>query len=292
MENILNYYYDINVIDIKKYDYYYLITSDNEEEYLFNEIINIDELKEIIDYLNNTNMLYHLLMLTKEQNLTITYNDKEYALFKVRDNDNLNIFSFSNLITNGKCIWGTLWSNRVDYYLEQLKEVVDINEIKYAMDYYISLAEIAISYFNTLEEIYKSNELTYTISHHITSSPVTKYELYNPSNMCKDLIVRDVAEYIKASFFEDILTNNEILNLIDKINLNEALANYLLVRLIYPSYMFKIYDKYIETKEIDRKFYEYMKKSREYEHLLANIYNKLKIKFPIKAYIYFFKDQY
>lgn len=292
MENILNYYYDINVIDIKKYDYYYHITSDDEEEYLFNEIINIDELKEIIDYLNNTNMLYHLLMLTKEQNLTITYNDKEYALFKVRDNDNLNIFSFSNLITNGKCIWGTLWSNRVDYYLEQLKEVVDINEIKYAMDYYISLAEIAISYFNTLEEIYKSNELTYTISHHITSSPVTKYELYNPSNMCKDLIVRDVAEYIKASFFEDILTNNEILNLIDRINLNEALANYLLVRLIYPSYMFKIYDKYIETKEIDRKFYEYMKKSREYEHLLANIYNKLKLKFPIKAYIYFFKDQY
>lgn len=292
MENILNYFYDINVIDIKKYDYYYLITSDDEEEYLFNEIINIDELKEIIDYLNNTNMLYHLLMLTKEQNLTITYNDKEYALFKVRDNDNLNIFSFSNLITNGKCIWGTLWSNRVDYYLEQLKEVVDINEIKYAMDYYISLAEIAISYFNTLEEIYKSSELTYTISHHITSSPLSKYELYNPSNMCKDLIVRDVAEYIKASFFEDILTNNEILNLIDNINLNEALANYLLVRLIYPSYMFKIYDKYIETKEIDRKFYEYMKKSREYEHLLANIYNKLKLKFSIKAYIYFFKDQY
>ena len=292
MENILNYYYDINVIDIKKYDYYYLITSDDEEDYLFNEIINIDELKEIIDYLNNTNMLYHLLMLTKEQNITITYNDKEYALFKVRDNDNLNIFSFSNLITNGKCIWSTLWANRVDYYLEQLKEVVDVNEIKYAMDYYISLAEIAISYFNTLEEIYKSNELTYTISHHITSSPVSKYELYNPSNMCKDLIVRDVAEYIKASFFEDILTNNEILNLIDRINLNEALANYLLVRLIYPSYMFKIYDKYIETKEIDRKFYEYMKKSREYEHLLANIYNKLKLKFPIKAYIYFFKDQY
>lgn len=292
MENILNYYYDINVINIKKYDYYYLITSDEGEEYLFNEIINIDELKEIIDYLNNTNMLYHLLMLTKEQNITITYNDKEYALFKVRDNDNLNIFSFSNLITNGKCIWSTLWSNRVDYYLEQLKEVVDINEIKYAMDYYISLAEIAISYFNTLEEIYNSSELTYTISHHITSSPVSKYELYNPSNMCKDLIVRDVAEYIKSSFFEDILTNNEILNLVDRINLNEQLANYLLVRLIYPSYMFKIYDNYIETKEIDRKFYEYMKKSREYEHLLANIYNKLKLKFPIKAYIYFFKDQY
>ena len=38
--------------------------------------------------------------------------------------------------------------------------------------------------------------------------------------------------------------------------------------------------------------YEYMKKSREYETLLSTIYNKLKLKYSIKAYIYFFKDQY
>ena len=83
-----------------------------------------------------------------------------------------------------------------------------------------------------------------------------------------------------------------ILSLIDKINLNEALANYLLVRLIYPSYIFKLYDIFIETKELNKKFYEYMKKSREYETLLSTIYNKLKLKYSIKAYIYFFKDQY
>lgn len=292
MENILNYYYQLNIIDIKKKDYYYLLTTDEYEQYIFNEIIDPNELKENLDYLNNTNVLYDLLILTKEGNITINYNDKEYALFKVRNNENLNILSFSNLITTGKLKWGTLWSNRVDYYLEQIAEVVEQKEIKYAMDYYISLAEIAISYFNTLSEIYNENTLTFTLSHHIVTSPIDKYMFYNPSNMCFDLSVRDIAEYIKESFFNDILTNYEILSLIDKINLNESLANYLLVRLIYPSYIFKLYDIFIETKELNKKFYEYMKKSREYETLLSTIYNKLKLKYSIKAYIYFFKDQY
>lgn len=292
MENILNYYYQLNITDIKKKDYYYLLTTDEYEQYIFNEIIDSNELKENLDYLNNTNVLYDLLILTKEGNITINYNDKEYALFKVRNNENLNILSFSNLITTGKLKWGTLWSNRVDYYLEQIAEVVEQKEIKYAMDYYISLAEIAISYFNTLSEIYNENTLTFTLSHHIVTSPVDKYMFYNPSNMCFDLSVRDIAEYIKESFFNDILTNYEILSLIDKINLNESLANYLLVRLIYPSYIFKLYDIFIETKKLNKKFYEYMKKSREYETLLSTIYNKLKLKYSIKAYIYFFKDQY
>lgn len=292
MENILNYYYQLNIIDIKKKDYYYLLTTDEYEQYIFNEIIDSNELKENLDYLNNTNVLYDLLILTKEGNITINYNDKEYALFKVRNNENLNILSFSNLITTGKLKWGTLWSNRVDYYLEQIAEVVEQKEIKYAMDYYISLAEIAISYFNTLSEIYNENTVTFTLSHHIVTSPIDKYMFYNPSNMCFDLSVRDIAEYIKESFFNNILTNYEILSLIDKINLNESLANYLLVRLIYPSYIFKLYDIFIETKELNKKFYEYMKKSREYETLLSTIYNKLKLKYSIKAYIYFFKDQY
>lgn len=292
MENILNYYYQLNIIDIKKKDYYYLLTTDEYEQYIFNEIIDSNELKENLDYLNNTNVLYDLLILTKEGNITINYNDKKYALFKVRNNENLNILSFSNLITTGKLKWGTLWSNRVDYYLEQIAEVVEQKEIKYAMDYYISLAEIAISYFNTLSEIYNENTVTFTLSHHIVTSPIDKYMFYNPSNMCFDLSVRDIAEYIKESFFNDILTNYEILSLIDKINLNESLANYLLVRLIYPSYIFKLYDIFIETKELNKKFYEYMKKSREYETLLSTIYNKLKLKYSIKAYIYFFKDQY
>lgn len=291
MENIINYYYGITIIKITKHDYYYLLKTE-EETYIFNEIINIEELKQNISYLNNTNILYHLLVLTKEKEAFIEYENKTYGLFKVRENKNYNILSFSNMITNGKTNWGNIWSERIDYYLEQIKEIVEQEEIKYAMDYYISLAEIAITYYNNLQEIYNNNDITYTLSHHIIDSPLDQYTYFNPSNMCIDINIRDIAEYIKQSFFEDTLTNKEILNLLDKINLNEPTTNYLLVRLIYPSYIFKIYDKYIETKEIDNKFYIYMKKSKEYEKLLSAIYNKLKIKYNIKAYIYFFKSQY
>ena len=49
MENILNYYYQLNIIDIKKKDYYYLLTTDEYEQYIFNEIIDSNELKENLD---------------------------------------------------------------------------------------------------------------------------------------------------------------------------------------------------------------------------------------------------
>ena len=125
MENILNYYYQLNIIDIKKKDYYYLLTTDEYEQYIFNEIIDSNELKENLDYLNNTNVLYDLLILTKEGNITINYNDKEYALFKVRNNENLNILSFSNLITTGKLKWGTSEekSEYIDKIISKIKKL-------------------------------------------------------------------------------------------------------------------------------------------------------------------------
>ena len=292
MENMLNYYYGINVIDIKKYDNYYLVKTE-DDLYILNEIYDEDTLKEIIDYLNNTNILYHLLLLNKDNEITFVYDNKKYSLFKVRNNpSNISIFDFSNLTCNGKCNWGELWAKRVDYYLEQIKEIVSSNEIKYVMDYYVSLAEIAISYFNNLQELYNEKNLYYTISHRHISSPLNSYDYLNPANMCKDLSIRDVAEYIKMSFFDDILTNNEILKLIDRITLNEEMANYLLVRLIYPSYFFNLFDKYIESREVDKKIYTYIKKSRDFETLLSLIYNKLKINFNIRAFIYFFKSEY
>lgn len=290
MENIINFYYGLTVIDCKKYDYYYLIRTD-DGSYLFNEIIDEDELRNNINFLNNTDVLYHLLVLTKDSNLFVEYDNKKYGLFKVRESNSYDIFSFSKYIYNGKCNWGMLWSNRVDYYLEQMNEVVDIDEIKYAMDYYIGLAEIAISFFNNLDSYFNSNDYVFCLSHHIINCPLDGYSFFSPVNMCFDLCIRDIAEYIKFSFFEDCLTVGEILSLVDRIDFNDCLANYFLVRLIYPSYIFRVYDNYIENKIIDNKFYIYMNKSMEYENLLSIIYNKLMVSYNIKGYIYFFKDQ-
>lgn len=292
MKSILNYFYNINVIDIDKYKDYFIVKTD-EDEFLLSEIYDFDLLKKIIDYLNGSNVLYHLLIYNKENDIVFNYEDKNYALFKVRfDKDyQENIFSFSNLILTGKCNWGEVWSNRVDYYYQQVDEIIILNEVKYIMNYYIGLAEIAITYYNNLANIYNINDLKYVISHMVINSPIDLYYFLNPTNMCIDLCIRDVAEYIKYSFYNDILTNEEIIMIISKLELNDALANYFLVRLIYPSYIFRLFDNYIETGVVDNKLYSYVKKSREFESLLGNIYLFLKNKFDIKAFIYFFKFQ-
>ncbi len=290
MENIINYYYNLNIINTQKYNYYYLITTE-DNKYLFTEINNEEELKNILNYLNKTNILYHLLVLTKDNNMFINYENKTYGLFKIRTTNTYNIFTFNKYTNTSNCNWGDLWSKRIDYYLQQLTEIVDIPEIKYAMDYYIGLAEIAISYFNNLNDYYTNNDKTYCLSHHLINTPLNDYNFLNPVNMCFDLSIRDLAEYIKYSFFEDHLTKTDILNLINQFPFNDCLANYFLDRLIYPSYIFHIYDNYIENKTIDNKFYLYMNKSLEYENLLSIIYNKLKLNYNIRGYIYFFKNQ-
>lgn len=292
MENYLSYYYGIKVLDIKEYDNYYIVSTESGK-YLLCEVHDISLTQKIIDYLNNTNFLYYLLTFTKEEKLVVNIDDKDYSLFKIRDVDsNIDILLFSNYKMKGNCNWGTIWSERVDYYLEQIKEIVDSLEIKYVMDYYLSVAEIAISYFNNLQEIYNNNILDYSISHYVVDFDMNKENYYNPANMCIDLSIRDVAEYIKFVFFEEIKTNKEILDLVDRIKLDDAMANYFLVRLIYPSYFFRVFDKYIQTNKIDKKVDVYIQKNRDYESLLSMIYSKLKNRFDIKAYIYFFKSQY
>ena len=109
--------------------------------------------------------------------------------------------------------------------------------------------------------------------------------------MIIDLNVRDIAEYIKMSFFEDILTDSEILTIVNNLNFNNIMANMFLVRLIYPSYFFNLYDQYIESREVNKKMFLYMKKSHEYESLITKIYSRLLIKNDIKAYMWIFKVQ-
>ncbi len=291
MESLLSYYYGLNVTDIKYKKDYYIINTENNIFLLCELQENIEDLEKIIDILNNTNIQYHLLVLTKEKNLYITYEGKNYCLLKVRCNLNnkVSLLTFNNVIEEGLVNWADIWSKRVDYYENQIDELIKEPNIKYAMEYYIGLTEIAIYYANNLKEIYHNNDLKYTISHKLISSPSNPLDFYNPLNMIIDLEVRDLAEYFKASFFNETLTDSELLNLIDSFKYSEPMANYLFLRLLYPSYFFYLYDDYIETKNIDPKMILYIKKSRDYESLLTKVYFKLKINYDIKIRLWFIK---
>lgn len=294
MESVINYYYGITSNKIIKKDYYYIVESDNNI-FLFAEILgNIEEVEHIIDLLNNTSIPYHLLVMTKEQKYFITYEEKNYCLLKVRCNikEKISLLTFENTKTNGESNWADIWSKRIDYYESQVEEVIKDSNIKYAIQYYIGLTEIAIYYNNLLKEIYNNNDLIYTISHKKITSPINALDYYNPLNMLVDLEIRDLAEYIKMSYFNDVLTEYELLNLIDNISFSEPMANYFYLRLLYPSYFFNLYDDYIEKREVTNEMIECIKKSKDFESLLSKIYSRLKINNDIKINLWFFKFQH
>lgn len=294
MESILNYYYGIVVNNIIKKDSYYIIECLNEK-YILDELIgNIELVEQIIDILNNTNIMYHLLVMTNDQKLFFTYEEKNYCLLKVRCNlnDKILLSSFENIRTKGDSNWADIWSKRIDYYESQVEEVIKDNSIKYALQYYIGLTEIAIYYNNVLKEVYSNNDLIYTVSHKKISSPLSALDYYNPLNMIIDIEVRDLAEYFKMSYFNDVLTEYELLNIIDNLKFSDALANYFFLRLLYPSYFFNMYDKYIETRDINNDIVECIKKSKDFEALLSKVYSRLKINNNILIRLWFFKFQH
>ncbi len=293
MESVLNYYYGVFVNKISKKEDYYIIESE-DSVYLFAELISsIEEVEHIIDILNKTDIKYHLLVLTKDQKPFITYDEKNYCLLKVRcNNEKPSLISFEKTRVEGTSNWADIWSKRIDYYESQVEEVIKEPNIKYALQYYIGLTEIGIYYNNVLKEIYSNNDLIYTVSHKKINSPFNPFNYYNPLNMIVDIEIRDLAEYFKMSYFNDVLTEYELLNLIDNLKFSEAMANYFFLRLLYPSYFFYLYDEYIESKELNDDIIECIKKSKDYEALLSKVYSRLKMNNDIKIKLWFFKFQH
>lgn len=292
MENVINYYYDLYPLEIKKINDDYHFKIDNDYYILSLILDDIEDVEHIIDELNNTNILYHLLIYNKEGNLIVNYENNNYALFKVRINlENNEVYKELPLVkVKSNNNWGLIWSKRIDYYESQFSELEFDKDIINIMQYYIGLTEIAISYFNTIKDSY--NDEMYSIGHKKTNSPINTINFYNPANMIIDLSVRDLSEYIKESFFNDILTDSEILNIINNYIFNDTMANYFLDRLLYPSYFFNLYDDYIENKEIDNKLFDIIKKSQEYEILLNKIYLNLISKYKIIISCWIFKFQH
>ena len=293
MESLLNYYYGINVRELKYKTDYYIVETGNGK-YILSELYgNIDEVQKIINILNQTNIKYHLLVLTKDNNLYITYEEKNFCLLKVRCDLNAKIplLAFNQIKIAGSSNWSEIWSQRIDYYESQVEEVIKEPNIKYALQYYIGLTEIAIYYYNNLENLLTSN-ISYSLSHKKITSPINPLEYYNPLNMLIDIEIRDIAEYIKSAFFNEILSDYEILHIIDNINFSESSANYFYLRLLYPSYFFNLYDEYIETNNLDNNLFLCIKKSSEFESLLSKIYSRLSMKNSIKIYLWFIKVQH
>ena len=275
--NFINNYYEFN----HNNNYYRLyILNEEYNIYNYNNIYTIN--KELI---NNT--LMSEIILNKDKNIITTYHNINYILLKINCNINKDItleeidyLSKVKIVNNNKSNWGLLWSKKIDY----LEELISENGKKYpqvvnSFNYFIGLSENAISYYNNIDI---DNNMMYYISHKVLRPTDKVDSLYNPLNIIYDYRVRDVAEYIKNSFWTDNHNiYNELNNYLYKNNLSLNEVKLLISRVLFPSFYFDMYEEIFNYNKEEKILNNIINRIDEYEEYLDSIIIYFKKFYPI-----------
>ena len=285
MKNIINYFYNLNITELTNKDNIYSFY-DNDELYHFyiynNNIKNLDLTKDIDDSLKNDTLI-HEIIINKDNSIITYYNNIPYILCKINININkpitlgeINYLSSKVIITNSKITyhsWQDLWSIKMDY----LEKVINENGKKYpiivdSFNYFVGMAENAISYYNNLSNKEVDNN-SLVISHRIININDTVYAIYDPVNIIIDHKARDIAEYIKYSFFSDNTNIFKELNVYFKYNYyTKDDVVMLLARVLYPSFYFNMYEDIMINSKEEKIITNITSKLDKYELYLARVF--------------------
>ena len=285
MKNIINYFYNLNITELTNKDNIYSFY-DNDELYHFyiynNNIKNVDLTKDIDDSLMKDTLI-HEIIINKDNSIITYYNNIPYILCKINININkpitlgeINYLSSKVISTNSKITyhsWQDLWSIKMDY----LEKVINENGKKYpiivdSFNYFVGMAENAISYYNNLSNKEVDNN-SLVISHRIININDTVYAIYDPVNIIIDHKARDIAEYIKYSFFSDNANIFNELNIYFKYNYyTRDDVVILLARVLYPSFYFNMYEDIMINSKEEKIITNITSKLDKYELYLARVF--------------------
>ena len=286
MKNAIEYYYNLKPKEINNYHNYYYFYYNNYLYVLFlynDEISKLNNIYNLATYLNNINIPTHQIIINNKNDIISIIDNKYYILYKILINnynkqiDIKDINYLTNIIINNNfnTNWDILWSNKIDYLEYQINQ----SGKKYPLivesfSYFVGLSENAISYFkNTILDIPKSNDATGVITHKKIDINNTLFNLYDPINIVIDYKIRDIAEYIKISFFKDNFNIFKQLNYYFSHNqLSIYLVRLLFARILYPSFYFNLYDEILTNKKEETEILKITKRISDYENYLYQIY--------------------
>ena len=291
MKNFIKFFYNMKVTNTNFINNYYEFNHNNNyyRLYILNEEYNIYNYNNIYtinkELINNT--LMSEIILNKDKNIITTYHNINYILLKINCNINKNItleeidyLSKVKIVNNNKSNWGLLWSKKIDY----LEEWISENGKKYpqvvnSFNYFVGMSENAISYYNNIEI---DNNMMYYISHKVLRPTDKVDSLYNPLNIIYDYRVRDVAEYIKNSFWTDNHNiYNELNNYLYKNNLSLNEVKLLISRVLFPSFYFDLYEDIFNYNKDEKILNNIISRIDEYEEYLNSIIIYFKRFYPI-----------
>lgn len=262
MRTAIKFYYNIDVekINFENQIYYF-------ENYILKEV-NSNINYELYNFFTINNIYIYKIILNKDNNYITHINNKNYILlFKDKNYDNNNIdiqlinrYSI-NLQVDNEIKWDVLWSNKIDYYENNILKTNNKNILE-VFPYYLALSETALRLFN--ESNYK-----YTVSTcHKRIDNISN--LYSIDNFIIDYKARDYSEYIKYKFFIENTEIEDILKDFDNIILNPEDMYLLFIRLLFPTYFY-------DCIENNNNLEKYISKINLYELLLYKIYYKISL---------------
>lgn len=278
MKNVLYNYYDILVDELNKSDNNYFFYFNNEL-FLFYLVLNdISLVENIYKYIVENNIESFNIILNKEGNLFSDVDKKKYVLLRVKGILKYEVkfdeFKYYPVNSNG-VNWGTLWSERLDYYEVQIRELgIKYQTVLNSFGMFSGLAENAILYFNMTMEKFGDLESNVGIVHNRVKYPCYLIDYYNPVNFVIDYSVRDIGEYIKSYIISDDFDFNNVVILINRMNLNDLMFNLLYARLLYPTFYFDVFDKIILEDGKDSDIVFILDKIDIYLYTLKRLYDR------------------
>lgn len=283
MKNMIEFYYNIKIDTLHSKEDYYTFNI-NKQNFILKPYYNDERIATATYTLNNilTQVVpINNIILNKYNSPISNIENIPYILIYNKNKNIISLPIISNIsntpIQNNTYIkelernnWEILWGNKIDYYELQIKE----NSKKYPLiresfDYFIGMGELAITYLvNTKLEDKPTIYDNKVLSHNSMYS-----SLYDPSNIILDHKARDLAEYIKYSFW----TNNQnIFKELTEYFRHNYYSSYgvrvLFSRILYPSFYFELYDQIIIGKKEEKELNSIISKITEYEIYLYNIY--------------------
>lgn len=300
MKNIINYYYGFNILNLYYLDDMYYFNNDSNNYYFKKYDRPMNEINSIVNIyieLNKRKILTNEIVFNNSNQAITLVNNIPYILIRektinhrVNINDILYVQNNTINISNDKLLfrndWIKLWSLKIDYYEENIRDNLKkyklLNE---SIDYYIGLGENAISYL-----VYNGVKINNVVlSHKRIDINKGTIDFYNPISYILDSRVRDFSEYVKYLFFDDKINFDTFRFYIDYMNFSKDEYILLISRLLFPTYYFDMYDEIINNNINEDKIKKVLNKSNEYITFLKStfyyiIYNK-KINIPYIEWI-------
>ena len=292
MKEYINYYYHLVVIELRLMDGRYFF-HDSKHHYLLEPVyLSSDVLENIYsfhEYLRSKSIFYHRMIKNVQGNLFSMIDQKAYVLLELSNvlEEEISIYdlkavwpiliSRNQKYSKSHFPWFPLWEEKIDYFenvfLNRKEEILMDSSI---FEFFVGMGENAISYMKETLRIFPSNhELSFVPSHRRVSPRTNLIDFYNPLNIIIDLRVRDIAEYMKESFWESRYDLSEMELFLRDAHLSKEEAQLFFSRLLFPSFYFDYLEKKRFPKDLESRL-------EEYQFFLIDIYSFLREEYAIE----------